>query len=68
MGGHASAFFVIATAAAEAAVGLAILIAVFRKRQTTNLDELTLLRDDDAPLAEEPAPAPAAAHAHAETH
>jgi NADH-quinone oxidoreductase subunit K len=47
MAGHASAFFVIAVAAAEAAVGLAILIAVFRKRQTTHTDELVLLRDRD---------------------
>jgi NADH-quinone oxidoreductase subunit K len=70
MGGHASAFFVIATAAAEAAVGLAIVIAVFRRRQTTHVDELTLIRD--AEIVPEPeAPAPAAhaqAHAHAEAH
>lgn len=45
MNGHAAAFFVIATAAAEAAVGLAIFIAVFRKRETTQVDELTSLKD-----------------------
>lgn len=63
MGGHAAAFFVIATAAAEAAVGLAIIIAVFRRRQTTHVDELTLIRDADPTAEPEPAPAPAVAHA-----
>lgn len=45
-GGHVVAFFVMAIAAAEAAVGLAIVIGVFRTRQTVEVDELTLLRDD----------------------
>jgi NADH-quinone oxidoreductase subunit K len=31
-------------AAAESAVGLAIIIAVFRNRETVNADELNLLR------------------------
>ena len=67
MAGHASAFFVIATAAAEASVGLAILIAVFRKRETTHVDELTLIRDPEPAL--EPVPVPVAAPAaRAETH
>jgi NADH-quinone oxidoreductase subunit K len=44
MSGHAIAFFVIAVAAAEAAVGLAIVIAVFRTRGTLNVDEVKLLR------------------------
>lgn len=44
MKGHAAAFFVIAVAAAEAAVGLAIIIAVFRRKATVNLDELRELR------------------------
>lgn len=71
MGGHASAFFVIAVAAAEAAVGLAILIAVFRTRQTAQVDEMNLVKD--APQAYEPgeeaaAIAAAPAHAHAESH
>lgn len=48
MGGHASAFFVIAVAAAEAAVGLAIIIAVFRRQQTTQVDELSALRDPES--------------------
>jgi NADH-quinone oxidoreductase subunit K len=43
MGGHAAAFFIMAVAAAEAAVGLAIVIAVFRTRATLNVDEVRLL-------------------------
>jgi len=45
-GGHAIAFFVMAIAAAEAAVGLAILIGVFRTRQVVDVDELDTLRDE----------------------
>jgi NADH-quinone oxidoreductase subunit K len=45
MSGHAIAFFVIAVAAAEAAVGLAIVIAIFRSRGTVNVDEVNTLRD-----------------------
>ena len=45
LSGHAIAFFVIAVAAAEAAVGLAIVIAIFRTRGTVNVDEVTVLRD-----------------------
>ena len=37
-------FFVMTVAAAEAAVGLAIMIAVFRNRETINADELNLMR------------------------
>jgi NADH-quinone oxidoreductase subunit K len=44
MGGHAIAFFVMAVAAAEAAVGLAIVIAVFRTRGTLNVDEVKILK------------------------
>ncbi len=45
LGGHAIAFFVMAVAAAEAAVGLAIVIAVFRTRGTLNVDEVTALKN-----------------------
>ncbi len=45
MQGHAIAFFVIAVAAAEAAVGLAIVIAVFRTRGTLWMDEVSSLKD-----------------------
>ncbi len=43
-GGHAIAFYVIAVAAAEAAIGLAIVIAVFRSRATINVDEVDALK------------------------
>ncbi len=43
--GHAIAFFVIAVAAAEAAVGLAIIIAVFRTRGALNVDEVRALHE-----------------------
>lgn len=46
LSGHAVAFFVMAIAAAEAAVGLAIVIGVFRTRQTVDVDELDVLRDE----------------------
>ncbi len=38
--GQISAFFIIAVAAAEAAVGLAIVISLFRSRGTVNIDEV----------------------------
>ena len=38
------AIFAIAIAAAEAAVGLALIIAVYRHYRTTNVDELTQLK------------------------
>jgi NADH-quinone oxidoreductase subunit K len=37
-------FFVMTVAAAEAAVGLAIVIAVFRHRESVNLENINLLR------------------------
>lgn len=46
--GHADgqifAFFVMTLAAAEAAVGLAIVIALFRLRESTDVDELNLMK------------------------
>ena len=42
--GQVVVFFVMAVAAAEAAVGLAIIIAVYRHRQTLDLQYLNLLR------------------------
>jgi len=44
MDGQVIVFFVMTVAAAEAAVGLAIIIAMFRNRETTNADELATLR------------------------
>ena len=43
--GQGLVFFIIALAAAEAAVGLAIVVAVFRTRRTVNVDEITLMRN-----------------------
>jgi NADH-quinone oxidoreductase subunit K len=43
--GHSIAFFVIAVAAAEAAVGLAVVIAIFRTRGAVNVDEVRALRE-----------------------
>jgi len=42
--GQIYAFFVMTLAAAEAAVGLAIVIALFRLRETTDVDELNLMK------------------------
>jgi NADH-quinone oxidoreductase subunit K len=42
--GQVFVFFVMTVAAAEAAVGLAIIIALYRHRDTVNLDSITLLR------------------------
>jgi NADH-quinone oxidoreductase subunit K len=44
MDGHIFVFFVMAVAAAEVAVGLAILVAIFRNRDTANVDDVRLLR------------------------
>ena len=45
MDGHVIAFFVMALAAAEAAVGLAILVMLFRNRATVQADDIRLMRD-----------------------
>ena len=42
--GQIFVFFIITVAAAEAAVGLAIVIALFRHKQTTNIDEISELK------------------------
>ena len=42
--GQIFVFFVMVVAAAEAAVGLAIIIAIFRTRQTLNVDEIDLMK------------------------
>lgn len=42
--GQVIVIFVIAIAAAEAAVGLAIIIALFRNKQTLNIDEINILK------------------------
>jgi NADH-quinone oxidoreductase subunit K len=45
MDGHVVAFFVMALAAAEAAIGLAILVMIFRNRATVQADDLSVMRD-----------------------
>jgi NADH-quinone oxidoreductase subunit K len=42
--GQVAALFVMVVAAAEVTVGLAILVAVFRRRHSANVDELSELR------------------------
>ena len=42
--GQVFAIFVIAVAAAEAAVGLAIILAFYRNKETVNIDEMNLMR------------------------
>jgi NADH-quinone oxidoreductase subunit K len=44
MDGVLFAFFVMAVAAAEAAVGLAIFVLIYRSKETINLDEINLLK------------------------
>ncbi len=44
LGGHIFVFFVMVVAAAEAAVGLAIIISVYRTRDTLNVDRVNLLK------------------------
>ncbi len=45
MDGNVFVFFILTVAAAEVAVGLAIIVALFRKRQTVQVGELNQLRD-----------------------
>ena len=42
--GQILVFFVMTVAAAEAAVGLAIIIAIFRNKLTVNLDEINIFK------------------------
>jgi NADH-quinone oxidoreductase subunit K len=42
--GQVFAVFVIAVAAAEAAVGLAIILAFYRNKETVNIDEMNVMR------------------------
>jgi NADH-quinone oxidoreductase subunit K len=42
--GQILVFFVMAVAAAEAAVGLAIIISIYRNKSTVNIDELNVLK------------------------
>ena len=42
--GQILVFFIIAIAAVEVAVGLAIIVALYRRKQTISVDELTTMR------------------------
>lgn len=44
IGGQASVFFVMVVAAAEVTVGLGIVVSVFRRRNSTSVDELSELK------------------------
>jgi len=44
MEGQIFAFFVMAVAAAEAAVGLAVIVAIFRRRHSTDVDQVALMK------------------------
>jgi NADH-quinone oxidoreductase subunit K len=44
MNGHVFVFMIMTVAAAEAAVGLAIIISVFRNKATVNVDEINLMK------------------------
>jgi NADH-quinone oxidoreductase subunit K len=44
VGGQVFVFFVMAVAAAEAAVGLAIILAVYRHKRTVNLNNINILK------------------------
>ena len=44
IGGQATVFFVMVVAAAEVTVGLGIVVAVFRRRSSTSVDELSEMR------------------------
>lgn len=44
LGGQVMVFFVITVAAAEVAVGLALLVAIFRSRRTTDIDQVSALK------------------------
>ena len=43
--GHIFSFFVMVVAAAEAAVGLAIILTIFKNRQTLEIDEVSTLKN-----------------------
>jgi len=43
--GHLFTFFVMVVAAAEAAVGLAIILTVFKNRSTLNIDEVNSMKN-----------------------
>jgi NADH-quinone oxidoreductase subunit K len=49
LNGQIMVFFTITVAAAEVAVGLALIVALYRKRQTAHVEDLTTLRNYPPP-------------------
>jgi NADH-quinone oxidoreductase subunit K len=45
LNGQVMVFFIITVAAAEVAVGLALIVALFRKRQTAHVEDLTAMKN-----------------------
>jgi NADH-quinone oxidoreductase subunit K len=45
LNGQLIVFFIITVAASEVAVGLALIVALYRKRQTTHVEDLATLRN-----------------------
>lgn len=44
LSGQVIVFFVLTVAAAEVAVGLALIVAIFRRRQSINIDDMRLMK------------------------
>jgi NADH-quinone oxidoreductase subunit K len=44
LNGQIMVFFIITVAAAEVSVGLALIVALYRKRQTAHVEDLTLMK------------------------
>ena len=44
LNGQIMVFFIITVAASEVAVGLALIVALYRRRQTTHVEDLTILK------------------------
>jgi NADH-quinone oxidoreductase subunit K len=44
LNGQVFVFFIITVAAAEVAVGLALIVALYRKRRTAHVEDLTLMK------------------------
>jgi NADH-quinone oxidoreductase subunit K len=44
LNGQVMVFFIITVAAAEVAVGLALIVALYRKRQTTHVEDLSTMK------------------------
>ena len=44
LNGQVMVFFIITVAAAEVSVGLALIVALYRKRQTAHVEDLTLMK------------------------